>query len=455
MYGRKRPVRTGRIRSIRNWQSRTRKRSPVHVEPYVPEMDIGKRLLLGDLIGKGGVAVIEEAFDANLLAHRARKTILPELAGDEEACGYLVEEAQIAAQLDHPNIVPIYELGVDDHRRLFFTMKLIHGKTFSEIIHSTSYRTRTEKELFEQIQILLKVCDAVSFAHDNGVIHRDLKPDNIMVGDYGEVYLVDWGLALLTKKWRPSMMSANEAHEDGRRRYKLRNEQGINASPLYMAPEQTYGDLENIDEQTDVFGLGAILYEILTQLPPHADETIDEIFRKAITGTIIHPQSIVEIDLPLRLCEIAVRALRRLPNDRHKTALEFKQDIESFLQSGWQFKRRFFEKGSLIIREGDPGDEAYIITIGHCRVFKTVNERQIVLDSISVGDVFGEIALFTNRPRSASVEALDNVTAMVIERRHMEEDLGMSFWLGLFAKALGERLIEADERIIELEASKG
>ncbi|MCP4678923.1 MAG: serine/threonine protein kinase, partial [Deltaproteobacteria bacterium] len=230
----------------------------VVVEPFAPEMELGKRLLLNGQVGSGGTGIIEEVFDKNLLRSVARKVIKPDRVEDEAACGYLVEEAQITAQLNHQQIVPVHELGIDDEGHLYFTMKLIKGRTFKEIIREKGFSERTKRELFEQLQTFIKVCDAVAFAHSRGVIHRDLKTENIMVGEYGEVYLMDWGLAKL-KERRPSRMD-RESSIDNRQEYVLPDEDGmVRATLAYMAPEQARGDVEAVDERTDVFCLGGIL----------------------------------------------------------------------------------------------------------------------------------------------------------------------------------------------------
>lgn len=425
---------------------------PVRVEPLAPQMKVGQRLSVDKIVGEGGLSNIEQGFDSNLLRNVARKVIKQESADDESMLGRLIEEAQITAQLDHPNIVPVYELGVDDRGELYFTMKLIRGRTLNEILGQVEPERRTAEMLFEQLQVLLKVCDAMAFAHSRGVIHQDLKPDNIMVGEFGEVYLMDWGFARLKRGERPSSRDRDLAASRKRRRYAVEESDGkINATIFYMAPEQALCDPDVIDERTDIFCLGGILYKILTGRPPYFGETIKEVARRAVAARITPPEELVSFDLPPRLCRVCLKALAADPAERYQTVAELKRDVEGFLQCGWQFDRRRFDTGELIVREGDRGDEAYIITTGRCRVFRDVDGQRVDLGEIGIGDVFGELAVFADQQRSASVEALEPVTAMVVTRRHFEDDLGMSFWLGLFVKALAQRFVTCSDRIIELE----
>jgi tRNA A-37 threonylcarbamoyl transferase component Bud32 len=425
---------------------------PVRVAPVEPHMEVVKRLAAGPEIGHGGTGVICCAYDLNLVRRVAKKELLEAYAGMSEQRGKLIEEAQITSQLDHPNIVPVHELGVDDKGNLFFTMKLVRGRTLAEILEEESPEHRTKEELFNHLQVFLKVCDALAFAHNRSVIHRDLKPGNIMVGDFGEVYLMDWGLAKLLDTDRPSLLDTQMPVDD-RVYYESMKEQGfLRGTIYYMAPEQAWGDWDAIDERTDIFLLGGVLYKILTGSSPYYGEGLNHLIRKAQEATIASPKLLVDYDLPKRLCDIAMRALQKDPEDRYQSVNQLKKDVERFLQFGWQFKRRVFNPGDIIVKEGDEGDTAYIITKGRCTVFKAGENGRETLTELRNGDVFGEVAVFTNVRRTASVEAVNHVTAMEISRGDLEQDLGMSDWLGKFIGALAERYKEKDTRVAELEA---
>ena len=420
----------------------------VRVDPREPSNDSLGRTKVGGEIGRGGMSVIREALDTNLLRTAAIKMIHPDISLDVNTRRRMIEEAQITAQLDHPNILPVHELGVMDDGRLFFTMKAVEGRTLTEILDVQDPATRTDKQLMDLLQSFLRVCDAVAFAHSLSVIHRDLKPDNIMVGDFGEVYLMDWGISRLKNRDQVEPVDS----EDRRYRYQSTTEKGkYLGTPHYMSPEQATGDHNATDERSDIFSLGAILYEILTKRPPYQARHTMEVLVMSAERDLRPPTEVVSFNLPPRLCSIAMKAMAKRPEERYQSVLEFKQDLEGFLDSGWQFQMQMFQPGDEIVREGEVGEEAYIITGGRCRVFKVVDHKQMELTQIGAGDVFGETAVFSDEPRNATVQAMDRVTVRVVPREFFAGDMGMGMWMGLFVKALAHRFNERNSRATELE----
>jgi eukaryotic-like serine/threonine-protein kinase len=428
-----------------------KKEETVNVDPRQPEMGLDRRLQVARLIDSGGMADIMETFDSNLLRTSALKRLRESLDEDPEVVGRLIEEAQITAQLDHPNVVPVHELGVDAAGKLYFTMKLVRGRNLRDILGAQDYRKRTSEDLFQHLQVFIKVCDAVAFAHSKGVIHRDLKPDNIMVGEYGEVYVMDWGIARLKGKMRPSARD-REMPDPGRYRYEIATEEGmIIGTPGFLAPEQAMGDISAIDERSDVFSLGAILYQILTGAPPFFGRSARELVVNTVVGEIMPPGDRVDIDLPAGLCGITMKALAKDPAERFPGAADLKKAVESFLLSGWHLGSRVFQPGAVIVREGDPGSEAFVITEGRCQVYKVAEDREIVLREMAAGDVFGETAVLTGQPRTASVRAVDRVTVTVVSQDQLKSEMKAGAFLGRFVKTLAERFVEKDGKALDLE----
>ncbi|MCP4599391.1 MAG: diguanylate cyclase [Proteobacteria bacterium] len=293
------------------------------------------RFHMRGVLGEGGMGVVKEVFDANLMRSTAVKMVKDNTPNSSVARQGLIEEAQITAQLDHPNIVPVYDLGEDHDQSLFFAMKLVRGRLLKEILEEQDFMKRTENELYEHLQIFCKVCDAVAFAHNSGVIHRDLKPHNIMVGDFGQVYVIDWGLSGLKLGMQRPVVEIDEPM--------VENSQLTHRLPIgtagYMAPEQARGYIESLDERTDIFGLGGILYEILTGVPPYQVDDSQSVMAKMVKGYVEPPYEHTRAYLPPRLCKIAMKALRKAPIDRYQSVIDLKHDLELIFRNGDLYHR--------------------------------------------------------------------------------------------------------------------
>ena len=390
-------------------------------------------------LGRGGMGHVHSATDRNLLRKVALKRLDKELASEPMYRDGFIAEAQITGQLEHPNILPVYELAISSKGIPYFTMKLVHGIGLDEWLRDASRRPGTRKRLQDGLDIFLKVCDAVAYAHHRGVVHRDLKPENIMVASFGRVYVIDWGLARLTKT-RPASGDFSQMEAPG--------EVG---APAYMSPEQARGNPADMDERSDVFCLGAVLYEIVSgQLPYGFSNNPDLIVEKARNGQVIPIDRFAErYGIPKRLRDIVNRAVAPLPADRYQSVVDFQQDVREFLRGGLYLPHKTFAPGSLIIREGDPGDSAYMIVSGQCRAFRTVDaaQGQETLATMGAGDVFGEMALILNEPRAASVEAVDQVTVLVLDKKTMAEGLDVYGWTGSLVRALAQRFHTLEQQM--------
>ncbi len=240
-------------------------------------------------IARGGMGVVLKGHDTDLGRDVAVKVLDKRLADRLEVVQRFVEEAQIGGQLQHPGIVPVYELGTMKDERPFFTMKLVKGRTLAVLLAERESPAADRRRL---IDIFESICQTMGYAHSRGVIHRDLKPANIMVGAFGEVQVVDWGLAkVLARGGTADEKRARVAHSQLTVLETVRSSQGsstgtdsmvgsVMGTPAYMPPEQASGHVDRLDERSDVFALGAILCEILTGLPPYVGER-DEILSAA------------------------------------------------------------------------------------------------------------------------------------------------------------------------------
>jgi serine/threonine-protein kinase len=388
-------------------------------------------------IGAGGTATVRKMYDPSLRRRVAMKTLAADLAGNPRAHRDFVQEAEITAQLEHPNIIPIHELAMIEGRASF-SMRLIRGQTLQQAIAGWSALEGADT-LYRALNVVLHVCDAVAFAHSRGVVHGDIKPANVMVGAFGEVYLVDWGVASLI----PGAEGADAVSVSTERHTRS----GVRGTPAFMAPEQAKGMLPAIGERTDVFGVGALLYFVLTGYPPFAGATASDSLTRARGGLFTDPeQSPRGRDAPA-LCRIVRKAMAADPDDRHPSVLALQEDVRGFLNVGLHFPSRVFPPGAVIVREGDPGDEAFIITAGHCTVLQNDGGAQREIRRLGPGDVFGETAILSRTARTATVVAADGVTLKIVTRSLIEERLGPSTWLGRFVLALADRYREVDERL--------
>ena len=321
-----------------------------------------RRYKVGELLAQGGMGAILQAQDLNLRRTVAMKVVLPDKRASPESLSRFVQEAQVMGQLEHPNIVPLHELALNAQGEVFYTMKLIKGRTLGQLleqIHHSDQATLAAYPLAQLLTVFQKVCDAIAFAHSKGVIHRDLKPENIMIGEYGEVLVMDWGLAKLRSEQRISigLQSSGFADCPVRASGPMPTLEGrIMGTPHYMSPEQAKGTVLEIDERTDIFALGGILYHLLTFRPPVTGSTLHEVLGKINAGLIKPPVAFnrgpgqlnqpPEMEsarsvcfphcpggrIPEALSAVAMKALSIDPLQRYQTVQMLQEDLAAYQQ---------------------------------------------------------------------------------------------------------------------------
>jgi len=308
-------------------------------------------------IARGGMGAILKVWDEDLRRNLAMKVVLG--GGDSrggstadirpKVLSRFLEEAQVTGQLDHPGIVPVHELGLDAEGRVYFTMQLVKGRTLREIFELVESEAEGWTAT-RALMVMLKVCEAMAYAHKKGVVHRDLKPDNIMVGRYGEVYVMDWGLArvlghrdLCDIRPAPHASIATVMVESDR---KVEPSAGpvsnlvtmdgdVIGTPAYMPPEQAMGDLEGISPRSDVYSMGAILYHLLAghmpYVPDKANVAPHMILKWVLDGA---PKPLHEIskNIPAELVAICEQAMARSSSDRYADMGELSEDLRAFLE---------------------------------------------------------------------------------------------------------------------------
>lgn len=297
------------------------------------------RFIVHEVIGRGGASVVLRAFDKNIQRDVAVKVLPLDILDCGAEHARFAKEARIAGQLEHPNILPVYEFGLDGQGRRFLCMRLVEGKTLEEALNLAGERRFAPSDLAEFLEIFVKVCDGVSFAHSRGVIHRDLKPSNIMIGDFGQVYVLDWGVARLLPTSPDRGLDIRPRLESGGRG-RLDAPGALIGTPCYMAPEQVRGLHDKHDERTDVFALGATLYQILTGQPPLTADMIRAIWMGRPTRPIAFPDVLVAGGrIHVELSKIALQATSYDPADRYCCVADLKREIESFRRGAWSLPR--------------------------------------------------------------------------------------------------------------------
>ncbi len=270
------------------------------------------------VIGEGGMGRVHAAQQVALQREVAVKVLRDEVL-DPDAVGGLLREALVAGRLEHPNIVPVYLLGTTEAGAPLFVMRRIAGVPWSDVLRDHSklpafFQTNRDDTLEFHLMVFSRVCEAVQFAHSKGILHRDLKPDNVMLGTYGEVYLVDWGLAVSLNE-DPVLPLAREATI-------------LAGTPRYMAPEMAAVNASSLSQRTDIFLLGAILHELITEHAPYEAKTVIEQLvlafecRKQTYGGSV----------PQGLAKICARAMAYHTKDRYESVDELRRDVRDFLQ---------------------------------------------------------------------------------------------------------------------------
>ncbi len=304
-------------------------------------------------IGRGAMSTIMSAVDKNMRRKVAIK-LMPETANEDAKTRFL-EEAQVIGQLEHPNIVPIHDIGIDEKNRLFFTMKYVNGRDLDSILSDLRNEIPESKKEYSQMRLIrsiVSVCNAIAFAHSKGVIHRDLKPANIMIGDYGEVLVMDWGIAMVVDAENKERETPLQKHMNEKRNKNDFIHRGVSTirkdldsknphdtldghiigTPLYMSPEQARGENSQIDRRSDIYSLGALLYEILTLKTPVEDGDIKTVIDAVCNQQIVSPKKRTpERQIPKELEAITMKALSYSPHNRYQKVSKLRNDINRYI----------------------------------------------------------------------------------------------------------------------------
>lgn len=315
--------------------------SPTSAPPDLPPPDT-ERYEPRELLGRGGMGQVNRALDRQLNRLLAMKVLRADLGRDRDYVLRFMEEAQVTAQLQHPGVVPIHELGRLPDGRPFFTMPEVVGRTLTEIVKVVRTRPDELPEWNQRrlLDAMLKACETVAFAHSRRVLHRDLKPDNIMVGSFGEVLVMDWGLAKVMGSIEHGSHDARPTGDGNTTMVSLLSEPHesragvVIGTPAFMSPEQARG--EELGPPADVYALGATLFFVLTGQPPYGRDAGRELLRR-VRSEAPDLSALSNPNVQPELAELVYRALERDPARRYAHASELVSALRNFLEGA---KRR-------------------------------------------------------------------------------------------------------------------
>lgn len=327
------------VSAPRRAQDRVPDNSP---NQQLPNRPAAVRYVVVGHAGSGGMGTVHVAKDLDLLRRVALKEMAPDAAASLDARARFIREVQVTAQLDHPHVVPVYGLEVTQGDRPAYAMKLVEGRTLGDLVADTVAQAQADHAADEahslpaRLEHFLKVCDAISYAHERGVIHRDLKPANVMMGLHNEVYVMDWGLCRVltapdatpgTDGPRAELPDTSASAGDSATRYG-----SVVGTPRYMSPEQARGLIEQLGPKSDQYALGLILQELVTLRPAIAGTDLTDVLARAAGAQREPLESATGESISAELAAIVDRATAADPAERYASVDAFAADLRRFLR---------------------------------------------------------------------------------------------------------------------------
>ena len=416
-----------------------------------------------ELIDQGGMKKILSCYDRITDRDIARASLLSQEPGSSD----FLREARITAKLEHPNIVPIYDIGAEDGQ-VFFIMKKLGGENLQNIIDCLALKDPKATKQFPLsvlLDIFLKVCDAVAFAHSKKILHLDIKPANIQVDEYGQVLVCDWGLA---RDANDEYIRSESSCVDNDFDLKLSRNDRVVGTPGYMAPEQIHRDFGSRGPCTDIFSIGALLYTILTFKRPVQGEGLEEILANTVNGKLVPPQERCDkINIPSALNLVVMKAMSHKGEERYISVSDLADDIKAYI-NGFATSAEnasFTSQISLLLKRNkkislvSAGAICVIFTISWFFIHQLVNEKNLALTAQRNEAKMRQYAESSQKlAKQAEVEALNlveqlqNKEALVLQtRKTAARDLMRTSFFSAFKRREYTNAIRVLENILSLD----
>jgi serine/threonine-protein kinase len=402
-------------------------------------------------IGAGGLSQVSSHFDTYLNRIVALKELKSGNLSSDIKVQSFINEAKLTSYLNHPGVAPVFDAFVGEGGRPCYTMKLHEGEELAQLLKSSDvFAVGPRLPLTRTLDIFSRLAETLAYVHDRGVLHLDIKPENIMVGEYGEVTVVDWGAARLYDR---------KPFEEYLRRFTDKTELAtfereqanyVLGTPPYMSPEQTNTPRDLLTPGSDIFSAGVVLYEMLAGRRPFRALVAQEVMRQ-VREDEPEPMEKLNPDVPRRLIQICSKMLEKQPMKRYRSFRQVLDDLNEFRETGQAFAVKTYEPGEVIFNENDTGDYAFTIVSGKVEIIKGSASGGQVLASLGPGEIVGELAILTKSPRTATAKAVEKTTVRIMGAEDVRaETEKLSPWVGTMIKLLSERLIDMDEKLVKL-----
>jgi serine/threonine protein kinase len=401
------------------------------------------------LLGEGGIAEVRSFFDSSLCRIVAGKELKSASIRNPDLVKAFINEARLVSFLDHPGIVSVFDAFLSRSGKPCFTMPQVEGKTLTALIEPAEGEAAALPVSRCQ-EIFGRLCETLAYAHDKGVVHLDLKPDNIMIGGYGEIYIMDWGCALLSDT-RPYLEHLGRfIDRPGELLPAEETAAAVLGTPRYMAPEQFTVPRSGCSAAVDVFAAGVILYEMMTGRHPFAPAAQHDVLkvRSSIENDLPMPLCEINPEIPRRLSQICERMMEKKVGGRYANCREVMDEFNHFRNSCEAFAARTFSAGEIIFREGEAGDYSFIIMSGSVEISKAREGGSAVLAVLGKNEIVGELSIFTGRVRTATARAREPTTVRIMRRQDVQKELDkLSPWVGKMISGLAERFIGLNQKL--------